>query len=371
MAEVFCPAGSLEGFIRGVCLKVGAEEEAAAEVAHHLVRANLSGHDSHGVLRMPWYVQQIKAGTMMPGAQPQIIRQRGATALIDAARCFGQYSTMFGLRWAMQAAREHGIATAALRHSMHIGRLGEYAERAALEGLIGIVGYGTAGPGTGIVVPFGGQERFLGTNPWAFGVPAAGQEPMLYDAATSTIAEGKIRVALSKGTQLSPGSIIDESGLASTRPEDFYAGGALLPLGGATGGHKGYGLALSAALIGGLAMIDDDVSGSWDIGARHGATGGAPSEPTGNIAGVVLIVLDPSFFGDPEHYSRMTGATLDAARRVKPAEGVEQVLAPGDPEARSRERRGREGVPLPGPIWADLQGLATEYAVPLPELVGG
>ena len=105
--------------------------------------------------------------------------------------------------------------------------------------MVAIITYGAAGPGSGIVVPFGGRERFLGTNPWSFGVPAGDQGLMLYDAATSTIAEGKIRVARSKGAQLPAGCIIDESGMASTEPEDFYAGGALLPLGGDAGGHKG------------------------------------------------------------------------------------------------------------------------------------
>lgn len=366
MAEVICPAGPLEDFIRQVCLAVGADQAASDEVAHHLVRANLSGHDSHGVLRMSWYATLIKQGLLKPGAQPRVVRERGATALIDAENSFGQYSTIVALQWAIKAAREHGIATAAIRNSMHIGRLGEYPERAGAEGLVGIIGYGAAGPGSGIVVPFGGRERFLGTNPWSFGFPAAGQHPMVYDAATSVIAEGKIRVALSKGAELPPGCIIDESGIASTRPEDFYAGGALLPVGGLTGGHKGYGMALSAAMIGGLSMIDSDVSGAWDLGARHGRADDAQTGPTGHITGVVLIVLDPSFFGDPDRYSELTGATLDAVRRVKPMEGFDQVQAPGDPEARLREQRGRDGIPLPEAIWNDLAGLSAEYNVPLP-----
>lgn len=371
MAEVLCPAGPLEQFIDQVCRVVGADETAAAEVAHHLVRANLSGHDSHGVLRMPWYVQQIQNGVLKPEARPEIVRQRGATALIDARRSFGQYSTIFALEWAMGAAREHGIATAAIRNSMHIGRLGEYAERAVAEGLVGIATYGAAGPGSGIVVPFGGRERFLGTNPWSFGVPAGDEGLMLFDAATSTIAEGKIRVARSKGAQLPAGCIIDESGQPSTQPDDFYAGGALLPLGGDAGGHKGYGLALTAALLGGLAMIESDTADSWDIGERHGRADEVAAGPTGHITGVLLIVLDPSFFGDADRYGALTGATLAAAREVKPAAGVQRVLTPGEPEKISRERREREGIPLPDAIWEELSGLATQFNIPLPEPVRG
>lgn len=368
MAEVICPAGPLREFMQQVALAVGADEAAASEVAHHLVRANLSGHDSHGVLRMPWYNQQVKAGQLKPGVQPRIIRERGATALIDAGQSFGQYSTIFGLHWAIKAAREYGTATVALRHSTHIGRLGEYAERATAEGMIGIATYGVAGPGSGIVVPFGGRERFLGTNPWAFGVPTTEENPMLYDAATSTIAEGKIRVARAKGAQLPPGCIIDESGQPSTTPDDFYAGGALLPLGGATGGHKGYGLAMSAALIGGLAMIDDDIEGSWDVGARHGRSDEVAAGPSGHITGVVLIAIDPSFFGATEQYRALTGATVAAVRDVQPTEGTERVLSPGEPESQTRARRERDGIPLAESTWAELAELGREYNIPLPEV---
>jgi LDH2 family malate/lactate/ureidoglycolate dehydrogenase len=248
---------------------------------------------------------------------------------------------------------------------MHIGRLGEYPERAAAQGMVGIIGYGAAGTGTGIVVPFGGRERFLGTNPWSFGVPAGDANPMIYDAATSVIAEGKIRVAQSKGTELPPGCIIDESGEPSTRPDDFYAGGALLPVGGETSGHKGYGMSMAAALIGGLAVIDDDISGAWDVGARHGRSDTA-SVSTGQISGVTLIVIDPEAFGGGERYGAMVGNTLAAARRVKPASGVERVLTPGEPEVISRERRGREGIPLPDAIWQDLTALSERFGIPLP-----
>lgn len=368
MAEVICPAGPLQAFIHQVALAVGADEAAAGEVAHHLVRANLSGHDSHGVLRMPWYSQQAKAGLLKPGVQPRIIRERGATALIDAGQSFGQYSTIVGLQWAIKTAREYGIATVALRHSTHIGRLGEYAERAAAEGMVGLATYGVAGPGSGIVVPFGGRERFLGTNPWAFGIPTTEENPVLYDAATSTIAEGKIRVARAKGGQVPPGCIIDASGQLSTQPDDFYDGGALLPLGGAIGGHKGYGLAMSAALIGGLAMIDDDIQGSWDVGARHGRSDEVATGPSGHVTGVVLIVIDPSFFGDTEQYRALTGATVAAVRDVKAAEGTERVLSPGEPEAQTRARRARAGIPLAESTWAELAELGREYNIPLPQL---
>jgi LDH2 family malate/lactate/ureidoglycolate dehydrogenase len=209
------------------------------------------------VLRIPQYVAQADRGELDPAARPVVLKESGVTALLDGQGGFGHFSTGVALDWAMAHAREHGLAAAAVRHSGHIGRLGEYAERAAGQGLIGVVTVGQAGPDVGVMVLHGGRQRFLGANPWAVGVPAQGRPPMIFDGSTSTIAEGKVRLARAKGVPLPPGCIIDRDGAPSTNPEDFYAGGAIVPLGGAVAGHKGYGLAMASALIGGLAMVGD------------------------------------------------------------------------------------------------------------------
>ncbi|MDP9370903.1 MAG: Ldh family oxidoreductase [Chloroflexota bacterium] len=357
MPNLLCPAVPLEGFVDRVCRAIGAPEDVAAEVAHHLVRANLSGHDSHGVLRLPWYVQQANDGQLLPDARPRILREGPATALFDAGRGFGHYSTIVALEWAMARAREGGLAAAAIRGSTHIGRLGEYPERAAAQGLIGIVTYGSAGAGTGLVVPFGGRERFLGTNPWAIGAPAGDRPPMIFDAATSTIAEGKVRVAQSRGVTLPQDSIVDRDGRPSTDPADLYDGGAMLPLGGRTAGHKGYGLAMASALIGGLAMIDESAADT--PAERHDARG--------RMSGVFVLAIDPGAFGDGGRYADRVGETLAAAKEVPPAPGVEGVLVPGEPEQRSRAGRERDGIPIPEPIWAELTQISERFDVPLPE----
>jgi uncharacterized oxidoreductase len=146
---VTCRPGALERFAFQLFRTVGAGDEAAAEAARHLVRSNLSGHDSHGVIRIPQYIRQIDDGEYVPSARPEIVRESPVAALIDAHRGFGQYSTAVALDWAMRKAREGGLAAAAVRHSTHIGRLGEYAERAGEEGLIVIVTVGAGGPGVG------------------------------------------------------------------------------------------------------------------------------------------------------------------------------------------------------------------------------
>jgi uncharacterized oxidoreductase len=193
-----CPPDPLREFVAAVARRMGADADVAAELARHLVGSNLAGHDSHGVIRVPQYVGDMDQGLIVPSARPALIRETPVAALVDARRGFGQHSTMFGLEWAMARARQHGVAMVAVRHSTHIGRLGEYAERTAGEGLIGIVTVGAVGDGIGGVVPFGGRTRFLGTNPWALSVPGRARH-LIFDAATSTLAEGKVRVARAAG----------------------------------------------------------------------------------------------------------------------------------------------------------------------------
>ncbi|HYM13493.1 MAG TPA: Ldh family oxidoreductase [Bryobacterales bacterium] len=357
-----CPPQPLEQYAAAVFRALGADQEVAAEVARHLVRSNLSGHDSHGVIRITQYADQIKSGEIRPAARPVILREAGATALIDAQRGFGHYSTVFALEWAMARAAESGVAAAAVRHSTHIGRLGEYTERAAAHGLIAIVTVGACGPGVGGMVLFGGRKKFLGANPWSIGIPTGGALPMMYDGSTSAVAEGKVRVARAKKVPLPSDCIVGPDLQPATDPEAFYAGGALAPLGGRVAGHKGSGLALASALLGSLGTIDDP--DPTLIGASVRETS---ADPRGRAAGVFLAAVDPAFFGDAAHYRAMVEETLAAAKRVPAAEGVAEVLVPGEPEIRSREQRSRDGIPIPEATWQDLAGVAQRFGLEMPE----
>jgi LDH2 family malate/lactate/ureidoglycolate dehydrogenase len=186
---------------------------------------------------------------------------------------------------------------------------------------------------------------------------------MMFDGSTSTVAEGKVRFALAKGAALPPGCIIDRDGNPTTDPADFYAGGALVPLGGEVAGHKGYGLAMASALISGLAMIGD--AEPTLIGASVLLD---EADDRGRIAGVFLIVVDPAAFGDATQYHALVQETLDAAKRVPPALGTATVLLPGEPEVRSREQRGRDGIAVPAPTWAELRAVGERFDVPMPEV---
>lgn len=353
---------SLRLFVTHLFQAAGADPDIAGEVARHLVRSNLSGHDSHGVIRVPQYIQQSETGSLVMDARPEILRETAVTALFDAHRGFGHFSTAVALDWAMKRASQYGIAAAAIGHSSHIGRVGEYAERAAEAGLIAIITVGAGGPGVGGMMLFGGRQRFFGANPWAISVPAKDRPGMLFDGSSSMVAEGKVRFAHSKGEPLPPGCIVDKDGRPTTDTADFYAGGGLVPLGGEVAGHKGYGLAMASALIGGLAMIDDP-----DYTLIGASILQEANDPRGRIAGVFLMVIDPAFFGNREHYQAMVSETLAAAKRVPPAIGVKEVLVPGEPEVNTRRQREQEGITLPDATWQELAGLATRFGVAMPE----
>ncbi|MGI8423860.1 MAG: Ldh family oxidoreductase [Chloroflexota bacterium] len=338
--------------------RLGTPPDAAAEVAAHLVRANLAGHDSHGAIRIPQYALQISQGIIQPAARPEVIKRQGATLLVDGAGGFGHFTTAFALQRSIDVALEFGIAVAAIRRANHIGRVGDYSETAARRGLVAIITVGAAGPGVGGATPFGGTQRFLGTNPWSIGIPTTDPQPLLVDFATTVVAEGKVRVARDKHDSLPPGCIVDKDGNPSTNPADFYAGGMLLPF----GAHKGYALALASALLGGLAAIGDtapNLAGSPVLPDL-----GQPGERSG---GALVIVIDPSAFGDPDAYAAGVGRVTAAVRRVPAAPGSQGVLAPGDPEARTRAQRQRDGISLAGDTWDAIAKVAGEHGVLMPD----
>lgn len=331
-------------FANAVLTKIGGTKAASAEVAHHLVDSDLSGHGSHGVAQLPRYVQWARQGLLRPGAKVVCRVRFGAVSVFDGGGGFGQYAAAVALRSCMRAAKIHGLAAAGVRNVLHIGRLGYFADQASARGLLSLVTVGFCGTGLETVAPYGGSERFLGTNPWSIGVPGD-DEQFLFDAATAVIPEGKVRLALAEGRSVPSGTLIDRFGIETTDPAALYQGGALLPVGGRIAGHKGYGLGLAASLVGAL---------GWSDGADRLAWG------------VYIQVIDPAAFGDPDSYKGVVARTLAAARLVTPAAGFAEVEVPGDRERKTR--RDTQVVALsPGTI-RELRAVARELQVSMPRL---
>ncbi len=336
---------ALQTFTRGVLEAAGTPSDIAAEVSHHLVGANLAGHDSHGVQRLPAYMDAAARGDLKVDARPELVHERHACALFDAHHGFGHYSSKVAINWALERAPRYGMASVAVGRSGHIGRLGEYSECAVARGFLAMVTVGSAGSSARWTLPFGGRARFLGTNPWSLGAPA-GPVPYVYDAATTTVAEGKVQLARARGASLPPDCILDKEGRPSTNPDDLYDNGFMLPVGGQVAGHKGYGLGLGSALFGALSQAAEPDQSNQD----------------GSASGVWMLVIEPSAFGDAGVYRARTESCLAALKEVPPATGVDAVLVPGEPETRSRERRSA-GIPIPGPTWAALSVLAERFDI--------
>jgi uncharacterized oxidoreductase len=330
----------------------GASAENARRVTEALVSANLAGHDSHGVQHIPGYVGSMRQGLIDGQARPSVVRDGPVTALVAGGWTFGHVSAAFATRLAVEKAKASGLAAVGLVQANHIGRLGEYAEMAAEQGLVAIVAAGGFAQQNerGQTVPYGGARPALGTNPIAMGFPAGQHEPMLLDFATSSIAAGKIAVARAKGLPLPEGAIVDAQGHPTTDPNAYYEGGALLPF----GGHKGYALSMAVEFLGRVLTGPE----------RHATEG--RGGPFFAHSGTMVIAVDPAAFGPIDEYEQRADATIDRIKAVPPAAGFTEVLVPGEPEHRTRQERLRDGVPIPAATWAAIRECATSLGLPDP-----
>lgn len=322
---------------------VGAPADVAQTVSTSLVEANLRGHDSHGVRRLPLYIGRIRSGHFDPAARPTVRRRGGSSAQVDGGGGFGQLGAQLCCRIVAELAAEQGLATVALINTQHIGRLGEYAEYLAERDLLTLV-LTTGGSG---VAPFGGRGKVFGTNPMAWGIPAGpATPPIVSDFSTSAVAEGKVAVTLAKGEQLPPGSILDAHGNPSTNPQDFYEGGVLLPF----GGHKGYALSLMTQIAAG--MLTGNVESPHENPTRGNPT--------------LFTVWSTDLFADRSVYHQQVQALCAKVKATEPVAGVDEVMLPGEPERRSLAVRHANGIPLPDSLWREMLELSRELEVAVP-----
>lgn len=339
------PPATLEGFADSLLLAAGASDFNAALVSKSLVDANLAGHDSHGVQKIPSYVRDIRSGSLIPDARPEVVHERQAIAVIDGMGTFGHAGASLSVEVAADKALEIGIAAVATRRCHHTGRLGRWVERLADARLVGVMLGAEAHPPYK-VAPFGGKQGALATNPVAWAIPRApGQPPILLDYATSVLSIGKLQLARERGDRLGEGCIVDASGEPSRAVDDFFDGGALLPF----GGHKGYALGVIAELLaiglGGGDRISKDERGST----------------------LFTIAFDPKLFRLPDDFESFIRSTVERLKSTEPARGIAEVLVPGEPESRSRALRSA-GIPISEGTWQALTELGRNLGVVVPAL---
>ena len=224
----------LESLVSRLLQGAGASEHEAATVARLSVAANLAGHDSHGVIQIPVYIDRIDKGHIVPGAPFEITSETDTTTVIDGHWGFGYVVSEQAMRITIGKAARSNVAATTVHRQSHVGRLSAYPMMAAEEGLIALM---TADSGRTAkhVAPFGGREARLGTNPIAIAMPSNLDGPFVIDMATSSVAAGKIKLAQARGAAIPEGWILNGEGRATTDPNDYASGGVLLPLGGAEG----------------------------------------------------------------------------------------------------------------------------------------
>jgi len=345
-------ADALKDFCAEIFARVGCRSEEAGRVSASLVDANLTGHDSHGVIRVPRYVDWVRTGDLVPNQSIERVVDTSAIAVLDGRFGFGQTVAPMAVDIGVEKTKSAGLSAISLRNSGHVGRVGEWAERAAAAGLISIHFVNAAG--SILVAPFGGLDRRLSTAPFCAGIPREGAPPIVLDFATSLVAEGKVNVASRGGKPLPPDALIGPDGALSGDPALIYGpltvdGPRNHALGPgairAFGEHKGSGLALICELIGG------SLTG-------NGAT--APDRKFSN--GMFSFYVDPKRI-DPSHvFDADMTRYLDWLHEAKAIPG-EAILTPGEPERAARAKRAVSGVPLSGEAWASIVATARSVGV--------
>jgi len=322
-----------------ICRAKGTPDADAEVVATHLVKANLVGHDSHGVIQIPTYMERIDAGHIVPNAPFVVEKEAPCTAVINGNWGFGFVVTERAMNMAIDKARVNGVAAITVRRQSHIGRLGDYPTMALKQGMIGMI-TADSGASPKHVAPFGGRARKLGTNPMCIGMPSNLEGPVLMDMASSTVALGKVALARNRKEPIPMGWIVDKDGNPTTDPNDYYSGGALLPVGGDQG-HKGYALSFMVEVFSGLLT---GLGFGVDPEGRHND-------------GVFIAAFNLEHFRPLEEFKKEMGEFVEFVKDSPPAAGFKEVLYPGEIEYRTEQTRRKEGIFVEDETWAQISGL--------------
>jgi hydroxycarboxylate dehydrogenase B len=319
----------------------------AAWMAKLLIRANLRGHDSHGVIRVPQYVASWKKGEADPKAEPVVVQDGPATALVDGKRGFGQIVARRGMEVAMAKAAAIGVAAVGVYNSNHIGRLADYTEMALERDMLALLAVNAGGAGQRMA-PWGGRAPRLSTNPFAFACPTGSAVPISFDVATTVAAEGKVRLKRNRKEQAPPGWLIDADGKPTTDPNALYGTpeGSILPV----GGHKGYSLALMVEVLGGIM-------------ARAGHSRENPG-PVMN--GIFMVVVDIARFVSPQNFRSEADDLIRYLKTSPVVPGVSEIMYPGEPEARAEAERLQKGIFVEDETWGQILQVARDLGVTVP-----
>ena len=333
----------------------GTSPDNAKLVATLLAEANSTGHDSHGLIRIPQYLDSVEKNDIVPNAEIEPVQENPMTATLDGHWGFGQVIARRAAGIAVEQARSAGVAAVTVRRANHIGRLGSYVEEVAGHGMIGMLFCNAHGAGVG-VAPWGGRSPRIATNPiaaavpmWTTGETVSGRSMMVLDMTTSVVAEGKVRVKRNRGEPTPEGWILDAEGKPTTNPDEFYGPptGSILPFGGSQSGYKGYGLGVVVDLLAGA------LSGAGTTrkaGARIGN-------------GALLIVVNIEQFAPRGEFAQSVCELADFVKSSALMDGFDEIVLPGELEQRQMASSGKAGVFIEGETWEQITDLQVKLRV--------
>jgi hydroxycarboxylate dehydrogenase B len=347
-------ADGLSKFVSDIFVKAGTSRTQGDRLGESLVGANLAGHDSHGVVRVPWYVQKQVSGEFVTDQKLKVISETPVLAVVDAQYGFGQTMAPQAVRMGLDKCKAMGLSAIAMRNSGHVGRVGEWAEMAAAEGIVSI--HYVSAAQSELVAPYGGVDRRFSTAPYACGIPRPGTNPLILDFATSIVAEGKVLVASQGGKKLPDNALITQEGVMNGDPRTLYGEydpkamrsykngkGAIR----AFGEHKGSGLAFMCEILGGALT----------------GTGAANEKRPQWANGMLSFYVDPGKIDTENFFPGEVARYTSYVKSSKPVNKGEDVLVPGEPELRTKMERLAKGVPLPDDTWALIIGAARSVGV--------
>ncbi|MFI7062744.1 Ldh family oxidoreductase [Kribbella sp. NPDC050124] len=338
---------ALLSFTEAVLRAEGVPGPDAHLLADTLVMAELWGHASHGMLRLPWYVARLRSGAMERVTRTERVRDTGALAVLDGGNGIGQVITDQAVDLGIQRAREYGVSAIGIRNSGHFGTAAYFTRKAAHEGCVAFL-CTNASPA---MAPWGGRQKSVGTNPWSIAAPAGRHGTVVMDLANTAVARGKVYLAAERGTEIPEGWAADSDGNPTTDPRSAIEG-LILPM----AGPKGYVISFMFDVLAGVltgSAFGGDVAGPYQ-----------PDAPSG--VGHLLLTIDVAAMGDPAAYAERVEALVDATRSAETAAWADRILVPGELEDQNLAANAVAGIALTATTWTSLVTLAAETQVDLP-----
>lgn len=340
-------AEALTRFGTAVLESLGVPTEDAHLLADSLVVAELWGHSSHGMLRLPWYVERLRSGVMTAVTKPEIVMDGGAVTVMDGHHGIGQILSAKAVELGIHRARQHGISAVGVRNSNHFGTAAYFTRMAAREGCVAMFAT-NASPA---MAPWGGKAKRIGTNPWSIAAPAGSRGVAVMDIANTAVARGKIYLAAERGVEIPNTWAADEDGVPTTDAREAIHG-LILPM----AGHKGYVISFMMDVLAGVLT-----------GSHFGSNIAGPYEanrPSG--CGHLLITIDVKSTMPLAEFEQRMEALIEEVKSVPKAHGIEEIFFPGELEDRNTVHLKKAGISLADTTWQSMVKLATETGTALP-----